>query len=354
MRRSSWTQYQPLISLMGWGLLAAGLLLGCATGTAITAKTPSSESPLPSAELFPGGFLTIHPGQADAEDRFLSAVMVIINRSSQRGATEGCSGVLIHPRMAITAAHCACGRRAPTREDVASRAGGKAASNLPQQAGAITRSSALRDVLITEISDARSPCLRNVEVHSVSYVSEDATSSVMRPAQITGQVVIHPGFEIIFGRQTGGSHVVWSNADLAVIFLERPVPFALPPLELADSEVQPADIITLVGFSFGTSSPPFYGVRHFGANRVSRLIPLETGSTVFRVEEQVLPDGGTASHAQLGDSGGACIKRGAKNLLVGITTMGAMKPNGEPMSFFTSVYSHRSWLVQMLKRADET
>lgn len=147
---------------------------------------------------------------------------------------------------------------------------------------------------------------------------------------------------------------MWSNADLAVIFLERPVPFVLPPLELADSEVHPGDIITMVGFSFGTSSPPAHGVRHFGENKVNRLIPLETGSTVFRVEEQVLPDGGAASHAQLGDSGGACIKRGTRNLLVGITTVGGTKPNGEPLSFFTSVYSHRSWLIQMLKRADET
>jgi hypothetical protein len=166
--------------------------------------------------------------------------------------------------------------------------------------------------------------------------------------------LIHPDFEIIFGRRARGSHVVWSNADLAVILLERPVPFSQPPLELADSEVQPGDIITMVGFSFGTSSPPRYGVRHFGENRVNRLLSLETGSTVFRVEEQVLPDGGAASHAQMGDSGGACIKRGARNLLVGITTVGGTKPTGEPMSFFTSVYAHKRWLLQMLELADKT
>jgi len=56
----------------------------------------------------------------------------------------------------------------------------------------------------------------------------------------------------------------------------------------------------------------------------------------------------------MGDSGGACIKRGAKNLLVGISTVGGTKPTGEPMSFFTSVYSHKGWLMQMLKKADET
>jgi hypothetical protein len=354
MRGSRWNQSRPLRSLIGWAFIVVGPLLACATSTATSAKTPSSERAASSEELFPGSFLAIHPGQVDDEDRFLATVMVIIDRSSQAGLVEGCSGVMVHPRMAITAAHCVCGRRAPTRGDASSRAGGRAASNFTQQASAITRSSALRDVSITEVSDARSPCLYNVKVRMVSYVAEDALTSSERPAKIEGQVLIHPDFEIIFGRRTGGSHVVWSNADLAVIFLERPVPFVLPPLELADSEVHSGDMITMVGFSFGTTSPPRYGIRHFGENRVNRLIPLETGSTVFRVEEQMMPDGEAASHAQMGDSGGACIKRGAKNLLVGITTMGAIKPNGEPMSIFTSVYSHRSWLVEMLKKADET
>ena len=354
MRGSRQTPYGLLISLMGWVLMAVAPLLGCATSTAISAERRSSERPASTEELFPGGFLTIHPGQVDTEDRFLSAVMVIMDHRSQGGAFGGCSGVLVHPRMAITAAHCVCGRRAPTREDTASRAGGSAGSTPPRQGGTITRSSALREVSITEISDSKSPCLRRVQVHTVAYVSENASSSAMRQAQLAGEVVIHPDFEIIFGRRTAGSHVVWSNADLAVIILDRPVPFALPPLELADSEVQPSDIITMVGFSFGTSSPPAYGVRHFGENRVNRLIPLETGSTVFRVEEQVLPDGGAASHAQQGDSGGACIKRGARNLLVGITTVGGTKPTGEPLSFFTSVYAHRPWLLQMLRKANES
>jgi hypothetical protein len=218
----------------------------------------------------------------------------------------------------------------------------------------MTRAAALQDISLTKITDAGSPCSKSVQVRTVAYGSAKEASSRERSERFSGRVVPHPHFEIILGRRDGAPQVVWSNADLAVIFLERPVPLELPRLDLADSEVQVGDVITLVGFSHGTSSPPSYGVRYFGENSVNRLIPLETGSVVFRVEAQHLSDGRAASHAQRGDSGGACIKKGTPNQLVGITTVGGTKPTGEPMSFFTSVYSHRQWLLEMLAQADES
>jgi hypothetical protein len=89
-----------------------------------------------------------------------------------------------------------------------------------------------------------------------------------------------------------------------------------------------------------------------GGRRPHPVNGYETGSAVFRTEEARLPDGVAASHARKGDSGGACIKKGARNMLVGITTVGAQAPGGKEMSIFTSVYSHRRWLLQMLERAD--
>lgn len=329
------------VALVAWLWLGAGLLPGCA------ASTVSS-----SEDLFPQGFLTVHPGQMDAEDRYLSAVMVVIDSQSSRGRSSNCSGVLAHPRMVITAGHCVCASRAPTREDEGSQA-----LNPPQQARqtrVITRAAALQGVSLTEISDARSSCAQEVQVRTVSYASSDEAFSQERTELLTGQVVPHPDFEIILGRRGDAPHVVWTNADLAVIFLEKPVPLELPRLELADSEVQVGDLFTLVGFSHGTTSPPAYGVRYFGENSVNRLIALETGSVVFRAEAQQLSDGKAASHAQRGDSGGACIKKGIRSQLVGITTVGGTKPTGEPMSFFTSIYSHRRWLLEMLARADKS
>jgi hypothetical protein len=53
-------------------------------------------------------------------------------------------------------------------------------------------------------------------------------------------------------------------------------------------------------------------------------------------------------------AGGACVKLGNKNVLVGISTVGAKTPNGGHMSIFTSVYSHRGWLLQMLEKASKS
>jgi hypothetical protein len=148
--------------------------------------------------------------------------------------------------------------------------------------------------------------------------------------------------------------VVWSNADLAVIFLKEPLAATIPRLDLTEAEVQSGDLITMVGYSSGADESPIYGTRHFGSNRVSRLIHLESGSSVFRSEEKLLPDGGAASHMQGGDSGGACVRTSNRNVLVGISTVGARTRDGGHMSIFTSVYSHRGWLRQMLERASKS
>lgn len=57
---------------------------------------------------------------------------------------------------------------------------------------------------------------------------------------------------------------------------------------------------------------------------------------------------------QAGDSGGGCVKSGSRNVLVGISTVGAKTPTGSHLSIFTSVYSHRRWLLQMLEKAGKS
>jgi hypothetical protein len=190
---------------------------------------------------------------------------------------------------------------------------------------------------------------------TVQYISmKPGTPSEPEIHDHTGRVVVHPALELITGQSGRAQGVVWSNSDLAAIFLKEPLAATMPRLKLTETEVQEGDAITMVGYSSGDDELPSYGARYFGDNRVSRLIQLETGSAVFRAEEQQLPSGGAASHTQGGDSGGACVKNSDQHVLVGIVTVGAEKPTGGAMSIFTSIYSHKSWLLQLLKKADES
>lgn len=344
----------PRILRLWLALLGLASLPGCATGTASPGGGQLASGTEPSEDLFPQGSILVSPGQLDAEDRYLSSVMVLVGSGDPVGFVGKCSGVLIHPRLVITAGHCVCARRLPTAHDTTARDNAGAASGPAREGHPIKRSAVLQGVELTGIIDTKSECVEDAEVFTASYASAPARSGQERkPLPYHGKVLVHPGLELVFGRRSGTEQVMWSNADLAAILLDQPIPLQMPRIELADAEVQTGDLITLVGFGPGTLTPT-YGFRHFGDNKVNRLISLDTGSAVFRAEEQHLSDGSEASHAQPGDSGGACIKKGDKNVLVGITTVGAEKPAGGHMSVFTSIYSNRSWLRQMLQKADES
>jgi hypothetical protein len=142
--------------------------------------------------------------------------------------------------------------------------------------------------------------------------------------------------------------VVWSSADLAVIFLDLPVK-NFPALKLAKTEVQVGDAIVMVGYGPGETFQ-IHGERHFGENRVSWLRELESGSVEIVAAMQQLPDGRAASHIDVGDSGGGCFVRTANgdSVLVGISGGNAKSVRGESLSVFTSIYSHRDWLSQQL------
>jgi hypothetical protein len=209
-------------------------------------------------------------------------------------------------------------------------------------------------VTITEIIDRHSPCAKSTTVTTVVY----SPSKKGRPSAQTvdyedNEVVVHPGLELLKGIRAGRTETFWSNADLAAIFLKEPVELDFQPLLLPTAEVQVGDVITMVGFGPEDASKP-YGHRRYGDNKVMRVFTLETESVIFRAEEQRLPDGTAASHANSGDSGGACVTRAAPHVVAGIVSIGAQTQDGRKMSVFTSAFSHRAWLEQALKRANES
>ncbi len=146
--------------------------------------------------------------------------------------------------------------------------------------------------------------------------------------------------------------MVWSNADLAVIFLSTQLEEEekFPVYKLAETEVRVGSRITLVGFGLGETGTSF-GERRYGENRISWVRRLESGSVEFVAGAQKLEDGTIASHAYGGDSGGGCFSAGDNTLLVGIIGSRAENARGESFSVFTSVYAHRKWLDEQIKEA---
>lgn len=348
--------------LLAWFLL---IHAGCATGTSSSAD--STDWPNSSEVPFPNGMLLTFPGDLDDENKFLPAVNVasLISDPGNRRHRKPCSGVLIHRRLVITAGHCVCLERAATREEqVQSRT--TANPTAKQRTDVLTRSQALEGfTTITGIIDKKAPCAQTTTIIATVY-SEENGQRMRREFPYTGRIVLHDRFEIVMGVRRGTRDtssprpgvnfeptLAWSNADLAAILLDTPVTQDFQPLKLAGGEVKPGDRIIIVGYAAG-DSPLIHGDRQSGENMVTRLIRLETGSSLIRTDLQTLPEGGRASYAEPGDSGGACLQKANQSVLVGFVTAGARRADGGPMSYFTSVYSHRAWLEQLIKEADKS
>ncbi|WP_224247760.1 trypsin-like serine protease [Hyalangium gracile] len=158
----------------------------------------------------------------------------------------------------------------------------------------------------------------------------------------------HPDLELLYDEQ----NLVWSSADLAVVFLSTPVDEEekLPVYKLADAEVRTGDRITMVGFGLGETGRPF-GERRYGENRVSWIRRMESGSVEFIAGSQRLEDGSAASHAYGGDSGGGCFSAGDNTVLVGVIGSRAESAKKGSFSVMTSVFAHRKWLEAQIQEA---
>jgi hypothetical protein len=244
-------------------------------------------------------------GEVDGENRYPQAVMVTVLSGAEE--VRACTGTAISRQVVLTAGHCVCTKR-PLEP---SPGGGRS------------------------IIDA-SGCFESSKVDTLLYTSRPEPGFTLRDSRGTvhdGRVQPHPSLRVVLDEQ---GRVSSSRADLALIFLSRPLEF--PGLPLDEEEVRLGELITVVGYGYDEVVDVFGSERRFSTNKVTRLM---LGADERVVIEQ--PGG----HRYRQDSGGPCLREGAKGpLLVGIS--GRWLGEGAAC---ISLHGYRGWMREAIQRA---
>ncbi len=168
----------------------------------------------------------------------------------------------------------------------------------------------------------------------------------MRPRVSRGAVRPHERYRTRFSE---GGTIRENVSDLAVIFLDRPLPDVLPDSQLTDQEAELKSEYVVVGYGLTRLKGETIGKRFYGRNTVtatalSSLKEEERDDVFFRFER-------AGSHAAEGDSGGPCFRETEQGRwLVGIVSQGL--PEGS-LSQFTSIYPHLRWLKARIAEAEK-
>lgn len=266
------------------------------------APPPSEPTPIQDADLPPGTLTgdALDPiripvpqlaGEVDLANRYLFTVLIEAYRSS---ATEGafkCSGVIIAPRLVLTAGHCVC----------------------PRQTGA---------------SNSHSTCAATAYLTAMTYLPpEQGQVSRASHEMYEGVIRPHPQFEVLLDRDGGVTSI---RANLALIILNAPLPERLRPVMLGETQAELHSPLVTVGYGNARDDISIYGRRRFNRTRVASS---PAGQEVLLLEPPQQP-------LFANDSGGPCLREGALGPeLVGISNRGFGK---DPTC--TNLDPYRAWL----------
>jgi hypothetical protein len=247
-------------------------------------------------------------GEVDVSNRYSSTVLIEANPSTTEAGALKCSGLLVAPRLVLTAGHCVCSQH---KTETSSNPGGN-------------------------IID-RSACASTATITAMTYQQQRPGENLRAMHERhRGEVHPHPELRIVLDPQ---GNITAIHANLAVILLEEPVPELASPPKLAESEVQPEEPVITVGYGNDGSGPELYGQRRFNKGRVVRLA--ENHEQIFLTPPK--------RFLYENDSGGPCLRESPQgDVLVGISNRGLGNESN-----CLSTYFHREWLRREILKADQ-
>jgi len=243
----------------------------------------------------------------DTTNRYPSVVMLTVHEASMNGSEVECSGILIAPRLVLTAASCMHTKQQPTA---------------PSRGTGVTL-------------DATA-CAVRATVTFVTYAEplsgEDLRSVI---TEYKGRVRCHPHFKMVLSRD---GRIASSVADLAVVTLETAVKDVVP-FSLVESAAKAGEALKVVGY---TRNPEWGGIHR------RRLFSQGEGLEAASPAEGVFLMNRALQPTDAGLGGGPCFREVGGNLgLVGI-----INRRTSEYAMLTDVQFHKGWLSNEIRQAE--